>query len=241
MIGLAEVNETTNRYELEFQQKVSTRTARVGIVGLGYVGLPLSLMFSEQKIRVTGFDIDAEKVNTLTAKGSYIARIGPEEIAEACNNGFTATTDFSQIANMDAIIICVPTPLNQYHEPDLSYIVNTAKSIAPHLRAGQLVVLQSTTYPGTTEELLIPILEKENRAGLLVAVTDTKSDNCLYVAFSPEREDPGRTDIDRQDIPKVIGGMDPTAAALAGALYGSDFQSHCSRIFAGRGGDDQAP
>jgi len=214
---------SANPAALELNQKISSRTARIGIVGLGYVGLPLSLMYSGEKFRVTGFDIDAAKVNTLMAKGSYIARIGAEEIADACSQGFTATTDYTQIREMDAIIICVPTPLNEYHEPDLSYIVNTAKSIAPHLRAGQLVVLESTTYPGTTEEVLVPILENENGAGLKVAAAGAESENALYVAFSPEREDPGRTDIARRDIPKVIGGRESTAAAMAGAVYGAIF------------------
>jgi UDP-N-acetyl-D-glucosamine dehydrogenase len=222
MIKATVVNDT-NSTVTEFTQKTSSRTARIGVVGLGYVGLPLSLMYSGERFRVTGFDIDAAKVNKLMAKGSYIARIGAEEIADACSHGFTATTDYTQIGDMDAIIICVPTPLNEYREPDLSYIVNTAKSIAPHLRAGQLVVLESTTYPGTTEEVLVPILENENRAGLKVARAEAGSENLLYVAFSPEREDPGRTDIARRDIPKVIGGVEPTAAALAGAVYGAIF------------------
>ena len=207
----------------EFNRKISERTARVGIVGLGYVGLPLALMYSGQKFSVTGFDIDNTKVKTLMASGSYIVRIEPSEIAEARANGFTATSDFAGITEMDAVIICVPTPLDEYREPDLSYIVNTAKAIAPHLRAGQLVVLESTTYPGTTEEVLAPILEKENRAGVKVAADGAERARSIYVAFSPEREDPGRTDIARRDIPKVVGGMDPVASALAGALYGSIF------------------
>jgi UDP-N-acetyl-D-glucosamine dehydrogenase len=207
----------------EFNQKIAQRTGRIGIVGLGYVGLPLSLMYSGERFAVTGFDVDGAKVSSLNAKRSYIARIGAEEIAEACSHGFKATSSFEQIAEMDAIVICVPTPLNEYHEPDLSYIVNTAKSIAPYLRAGQLVILESTTYPGTTEEVLIPILEKESRAGLKAAAAGAESDNVFYVAFSPEREDPGRTDIARRDIPKVIGGMDPAGAAQAAALYGTIF------------------
>src|SRR5277367_4675108 len=149
--------------------KVQERQARIGIIGLGYVGLPLALLYSEQKFRVTGFDIDARKVDTIAKGGSYIYRIAAEEIQAAKQHGFSATSDYSQIAEMDAIIICVPTPLNEYHEPDLSFITGTTHSIAPHLRAGQLVVLESTTYPGTTEEIMIPILEKENQNGLKAA------------------------------------------------------------------------
>ena len=147
-------------------EKIRTKSARVGVIGLGYVGLPLALLYSEQKFAVTGFDIDQRKIDTLDSGGTYIFRITPEEIAAAKSNGFKATADYSQITAMDAIIICVPTPLNEYHEPDLSYITNTAHAVAPHLRAGQIVILESTTYPGTTEEVLIPILEQENKAGL---------------------------------------------------------------------------
>src|SRR6516162_51428 len=146
------------------KEKIKARTAKVGIIGLGYVGLPLTLLYSEQKFPVTGFDIDQRKVDTLAQGGSYIFRISPEEIQSAKGSGFNATADYTRITDMDAIIICVPTPLNEYHEPDLSFITNTAHAVAPHLRAGQLVVLESTTYPGTTEEVLLPILEKENRA-----------------------------------------------------------------------------
>ncbi len=150
----------------ELKTKIEKRQARVAIIGLGYVGLPLALLYTDQKIRVTGFDIDQRKVKTLTEGGSYIVRILPSEIQQARSQGFEATSDYSKLTEMDAIIICVPTPLNEYHEPDLSYITDTAKSIAPHLRAGQLVVLESTTYPGTTEEVMIPILEKGNKHGL---------------------------------------------------------------------------
>ena len=125
---------------------------------------------------------------------------------------------------MDAIVICVPTPLNEYHEPDMSYIVNTTEAIAPHLRAGQLVVLESTTYPGTTEEVVVPILEKKNRAGLKAARNGAHSGAQFFVAFSPEREDPGNTEVARHDIPKVVGGLDERAAELAAALYGSIFR-----------------
>jgi UDP-N-acetyl-D-glucosamine dehydrogenase len=207
----------------QLKTKIQQHQARVGIIGLGYVGLPLALLYSEQKFRVTGFDIDARKVDTLAKGGSYIYRIAPEEIQSATAQGFSATSVYSEIAAMDAIIICVPTPLNEYHEPDLSFITDTTHSIAPHLRAGQLVVLESTTYPGTTEEVMIPILEKENQAGLKAARNGTLTGKDFFVAFSPEREDPGNTTVARRDIPKVVGGLNPQASELAGALYGSIF------------------
>ena len=146
-----------------FKSRIEARTAKVGVIGMGYVGLPLALLFSEQKFPVTGFDIDQKKVDVLESGGSYIYRIAPTEIQGARAQGFRATANYGNISAMDAIVICVPTPLNEFHEPDLSYIISTAESIAPHLRAGQLVVLESTTYPGTTEEVLVPILERDNR------------------------------------------------------------------------------
>jgi UDP-N-acetyl-D-glucosamine dehydrogenase len=206
-----------------FLEKTQSRELRVGIIGLGYVGLPLTLLFSEQKFRVTGFDVDQRKVDTLSAGGSYIYRILPEEIAAAKSSGFVATTNYAQMSDLNAIIICVPTPLNEHHEPDLSYIENTAHAIAPNLRAGQLVVLESTTYPGTTEEILVPILEKENKFGLKAARSEAASKDTFHVAFSPEREDPGNTQVARRDIPKVIGGLEPLATQYAGALYNAIF------------------
>src|ERR1700688_1481669 len=206
------------------KDKIKQRQARVGIIGLGYVGLPLALLFSEQKFAVTGFDIDQRKVDTLAQGGSYIYPIIKEEIQPAKTQGFSATSDYSRIVDMDAIIICVPTPLNQYHEPDLSYITDTTHAIAPHLQPGQLVVLESTTYPGTTEEVMVPILEKENKGGLKAARGSSNAEKDFFVAFSPEREDPGNTTVARRDIPKVVGGVNPQASELAGALYGSIFQ-----------------
>ena len=214
---------TVASYSAEFKGKIESRQARVGIIGLGYVGLPLALLYSEQKFQVTGFDIDQKKVDTLNAGGSYIFRITPAEIQTARTGGMTATCDYAQLSELDAIIICVPTPLNEYHEPDLSCITNTGHAIAPHLRTGQLVVLESTTYPGTTEEVLIPILESENQAGLKAARNGQASEKRFYVAFSPEREDPGNTTVARRDIPKVVGGLDAEAAESATALYGSIF------------------
>ncbi len=198
-------------------ERMENRTARVGIVGMGYVGLPLALLFSEQRFAVTGFDIDPAKVDTLNAAGSYIVRISAPEIAAAQQAGFRATADFSAVGDMDAVIICVPTPLSEHHEPDLSYIEQTARAIAPYLRAGQLIVLESTTYPGTTEEVLIPLLEAGAPDGLRAG------DGGFHVAFSPEREDPGNDTVARRDIPKVIGAHEPAAGQLAEALYGTIF------------------
>jgi UDP-N-acetyl-D-glucosamine dehydrogenase len=208
----------------ELKNKIETHQARVAVIGMGYVGLPLALLYTEQKLKVTGFDIDQRKVDTLNAGESYIFRITPDEIRSANKKGLTATSDYSQLTKMDAVIICVPTPLNEYHEPDLSFITNTAHSIAPHLRAGHLVILESTTYPGTTEEVLVPILEKENKRGLKAARDGQASDQEFYVAFSPEREDPGNTSVARRDIPKVVGGLDAQASDLAAALYGTIFK-----------------
>jgi UDP-N-acetyl-D-glucosamine dehydrogenase len=231
-------HSAANRSPDQLKSKIQHRQARVGIIGLGYVGLPLALLFSEQKFAVTGFDIDQRKVDTLAQGGSYIYRISAEEISAAKAQGFSATSDYARLVEMDAVIICVPTPLDQYHEPDLSFITDTTHAIAPHLQAGQLVVLESTTYPGTTEEVMLPILEKENRNGLKAArgtssgtfssstsgSSTSSAENVFFVAFSPEREDPGNTTVARRDIPKVVGGLNPQASELAGALYGSIFQ-----------------
>src|ERR1700759_5397368 len=203
----------------ELKERIENRTARVGIIGLGYVGLPLALLFSEKGIRVTGFDIDEAKVKTLNGGGSYIVRIAPAEIARARTNGFEATSDYDRLREMDVVLICVPTPLNEYHEPDLSYITDTVKALAPRLQAGQLIVLESTTYPGTTEEVVVPILEKNNRHGLKAERAGENGDGSFFVAFSPEREDPGNESVARHDIPKVIGGLSPKASELAAALY----------------------
>ena len=206
----------------ELKQRIESREARIGIVGMGYVGLPLALLFSNQRFRVTGFDIAADKVSTLNSGGSYIVRILPESIREAQKAGFRATADYSEIAAMDAVIICVPTPLNEYHEPDLSYVTGTVQSIAPHIREGQLIVLESTTYPGTTDDVVVPILEKNNPRGLKVA--RDVGEQGVHVAFSPEREDPGNDTVARHDIPKVVGGCGRGAFELASAMYGSIFR-----------------
>ena len=206
----------------ELKRRIESRRARVGIVGMGYVGLPLALLFSNERFRVTGFDIAADKVAALNAGGSYIVRILPAEIQKAQGSGFRATSDYSEIADMDAVIICVPTPLDEYHEPDLSYITGTVKSIAPYIHEGQLIVLESTTYPGTTEEIVVPLLEQGNPQGLKISRSPDQPG--FHVAFSPEREDPGNDTVARHDIPKVIGGCGPAAVTLASALYGSIFR-----------------
>jgi UDP-N-acetyl-D-glucosamine dehydrogenase len=207
----------------ELKDKIQQKQARVAVIGLGYVGLPLALLYTEQNFSVTGFDIDPRKVSILDQGGSYIFRIPATDIQAAKKRGFSATAEYSRLTDMDAIIICVPTPLNEYHEPDLSFITDTAKSIAPHLRAGHLVILESTTYPGTTEEVLIPILEKGNRHGLKASRGDGANGQEFYVAFSPEREDPGNQTVARRDIPKVVGGLNAKASDLAAALYGAIF------------------
>jgi UDP-N-acetyl-D-glucosamine dehydrogenase len=207
----------------DLKSKIEKKQARVAVIGLGYVGLPLALLYTEQKFSVTGFDIDARKVSILDQGGSYIYRIPATDIQAAKKGGFSATAEYSRLTEMDAIIICVPTPLNEYHEPDLSFITDTAKSIAPHLRPGHLVILESTTYPGTTEEVLIPILEKGNRQGLKASRGEGSNEQEFYVAFSPEREDPGNQTVARRDIPKVVGGLNAKASDLAAALYGAIF------------------
>jgi UDP-N-acetyl-D-glucosamine dehydrogenase len=204
-----------------FKQRLENRQARIGVIGMGYVGLPLALLFSGEGFQITGFDIAADKVAKLNSGGSYIVRILPAAIQQAQKVGFRATSDYSEISQMDAVIICVPTPLNEYHEPDLSYVTGTVQAIAPHAHDGQLIILESTTYPGTTEELVVPLLEAGNARNLKVAKGAVQAG--LHVAFSPEREDPGNETVARRDIPKVVGGCGPAAAELAAMLYGTIF------------------
>ena len=204
--------------------KFKSKTASVGVIGLGYVGLPLALLFNEEGFQVTGFDIDRTKIDMLACSRSYICRIPETEIALAKDRGFIATTDFACISKMDAIVICVPTPLTEYREPDLSFVTETVKSIAPHLRPGQLVVLESTTYPGTTDQVVLPLLEKGNQLKLSVSRDNSQSGNVFFLAFSPEREDPGNNTIARSDIPKIVGGVDRHASEIATALYSSIFR-----------------
>jgi UDP-N-acetyl-D-glucosamine dehydrogenase len=224
-MNLVLIADTSTKTQYALMQAIESRTARVGIIGMGYVGLPLALLFSDAGFKVTGFDVDQKKVETLSSGNSYIYRILPAEIKAAQQHGFTATGNFSEIANMDAVIICVPTPLNEYREPDLSYIIGSSEALAPYLRPSQLVVLESTTYPGTTEEIVLPILEGRNQRGLKGARVGTPPGDgaCFYLAFSPEREDPGNDTVARCDIPKVIGGLDPVSSELTSKLYGSIF------------------
>lgn len=203
--------------------RIQSRKAKIGIVGLGYVGLPLALLFSEQAFPVLGFDIDEKKVRTLTEGGSYIYRIPGTEIQLARMRGFAATHDFARVSEMDAIVICVPTPLDEHRQPDLSYVTSTVESVAPYLRPGQLLVLESTTYPGTTDELVVPIVNKMNRSQCRVARSGEVDGRQIFVAYSPEREDPGNDSIARRDIPKVVGGVDNVATELARELYATLF------------------
>jgi len=185
---------------------------KITVVGLGYVGLPLSLQFAHSGVTVLGLDIDSAKVERINAGSSYIKHIPSEIIAEVVKGGrFAASTDFSRVKETEAVIICVPTPLNKNREPDISFILETGKSIAPHLAKGSLVVLESTTYPGTTDEDLREVLEEGSG---LKAGTD------FHLAFSPEREDPGNAQSKVQAIPKVIGGYTPACLERAKALYG---------------------
>lgn len=190
--------------------RIEARTATVGIIGLGYVGLPLALVFEEAGFPVLGFDVDPKKPESLHRGESYIKHIGPERVAAAFARGrIAATTDFSRLAECDAILVCVPTPLGKHREPDITYIQKTAEAIAAVARPGQLVVLESTTYPGTTREEILPRLEAK---GL-------KCGETVFVAFSPEREDPGNPKFHTRNIPKVVGGIDGASGDVAEALY----------------------
>ena len=194
---------------------------KVGVIGCGYVGLPLGLRFAEAGHRVLGFDTDPNKVSKLNEGQSYIGHIPSSKIQQYVRSRhFSATSDFSRLAEMDAVVICVPTPLDQRREPDLSYVEQTAHSIQPHLQRGQLVVLESTTYPGTTEELVLPILEQ---SGLHCPIAQGPDAEHLatdfFLAFSPEREDPGNKQYGLAQIPKVVGGVNPPSGRAAVSLY----------------------
>ncbi len=219
--------EEANPQAAELLRKIELRIAHVGVIGQGYVGLPLALLFSKEGFSVLGLDIDLAKVAALNRGESYIRHIGPERVKAARERGlenppnaggqdggqarpsFEASTDFSRLKDCDVVIICVPTPLGIHREPDLSYVQSTAEEIARHLREGQLVVLESTTYPGTTEEEVLPTLEQ---SGL-----STPAD--FFLAFSPEREDPGNKKFGTQSIPKVVGGVNEESTRIAAALY----------------------
>jgi len=189
--------------------KLKNKSAIIGIVGLGYVGLPLMLRYSEIGYRVLGIDIDNDKVVKLNQGQSYIEHIPNKKIAKATSLGFEATTDFSRAGEADAIILCVPTPLNKYREPDLSFVINTVDTLKPWLRKGQVVSLESTTYPGTTEEELLPRIQE---GGLVVGES-------IFLIYSPEREDPGNPVFETRTIPKVVGGDTPACLEVGRALY----------------------
>ena len=196
----------------EFIKRLDKKEARIGIVGLGYVGLPLLIEFAKAGFKIRGFDIDIKKINQLNDGKSYIRHIKSESITSyiAGNSLADLTTDFSKCSECDALLICVPTPLTKHREPDLSYITGTAHQLSPHLVKGQLIVLESTTYPGTTEDVLVPILEQ---SGL-------KSGIDFFVAYSPEREDPNNNKYTTSTIPKVIGGLNEESLRVTRALYG---------------------
>ncbi|MEM8997817.1 MAG: nucleotide sugar dehydrogenase [Acidobacteriota bacterium] len=198
----------------EWIDRLGAHDGTVGILGLGYVGLPLGLAFAEAGFRVLGFDVDAEKVEMLERGECYIEHLDDARVAEARKDDrFSATADFDRLAEPDAILICVPTPLDRYRQPNLRYVESTTREIAQRLRAGQLVVLESTTYPGTTDELVQPILDA---SGLECGVD-------YFLAFSPEREDPGNLEFGTTGIPKVIGGIGAAASRMAEVLYGDVF------------------
>jgi len=194
----------------ELVRKLNDKTAVIGIVGLGYVGLPLSLRYAEVGYKVIGFDIDQTKVDVLRSGQTYIEHIAAEGITQALARGFEPTVDLSRAREADALILCVPTPLNKYREPDLSFVLNTMDALVPHLRPGQVVSLESTTYPGTTEEELRPRLEA---SGFTVGEE-------VFLVFSPEREDPGNARFSTRTIPKVCGGTTPACLQVGLALYG---------------------
>ncbi|PYT79319.1 MAG: nucleotide sugar dehydrogenase [Acidobacteria bacterium] len=194
---------------------------KVGIIGCGYVGLPLALRFAEAGHKVTGFDTDPGKVEMLNAGRSYIQHIPQNKIQKfVISRHFSATTDFARLREVDAVLICVPTPLDERREPDLSYVEQTALSIYPHLQKGQLIVLESTTYPGTTEELVLPILERSGLRCPIANGREIEEAFCdFWLAFSPEREDPGNKQFGLAQIPKIVGGLNPPSGRAAQALY----------------------
>jgi len=194
----------------ELQTKLENKTAVIGIIGLGYVGLPLAIRYANISYKVMGFDIDQSKIDCINMGTTYIEHIPSVQVASLVSNGFKGTTDFSEISKADALIICVPTPLNKYREPDLSYVTDTVDSMAPYLRKGQVVSLESTTYPGTTEEELFPRIEAQ---GLTVGED-------IFLIYSPEREDPGNAHFETRTIPKVCGGHTSNCSEIGKALYG---------------------
>ncbi len=209
--NVAEQEWSAAKLKKDFIQRIDERTAQIGIIGLGYVGLPLLWTFHEVGFPVTGFDIDLKKIENLKSGKPYIKHLGYNMMEKlAASDKCSATLDFSKLKDMDAVIMCVPTPLNPYREPDMQYVEDTTRNIAKHLQPGQLVILESTSYPGTTEELMVPILEE---------VSGLKSGEDFFVAYSPEREDPGNPNFNTAKIPKVVGGEGADALDLAVELY----------------------
>ena len=190
--------------------KLEAREATIGIIGLGYVGLPLLLRYSDVGLRVIGYDVDEDKVAALNSGKSYIEHIASGRVVAAVKNGFRATANLAEVDRADALLICVPTPLSKHREPDLSYVINTVEAIKPYLRAGQVLCLESTTYPGTTEEELLP---RAQHNGLTVGED-------IFLVYSPEREDPANPDFETRTIPKVVGGHTPACLEVGLALYG---------------------
>ena len=238
----------TNIGNATFQSLIETKTAQVGIIGLGYVGLPLALLFADNEFGVCGFDVDPQKVAQLQAGKSYIKHISADVIAgQVQAKRLKATTDFARLRDMDAILICVPTPLDAHREPDLSFVRDTAESITPHLRRGQLVVLESTTYPGTTEEVVLPILEKSGlRCPIEPYTTDgrevlpgNEGSFDFMVAFSPEREDPGNKQFKTHQVAKVVGGTNSASARAAPLALFTGLRKDTPGQFHARRGDDQ--
>jgi UDP-N-acetyl-D-glucosamine dehydrogenase len=193
--------------------------SKIGIIGLGYVGLPLSIRFIQEGFKTIGFDIDKEKVNMLNSGKSYIKHIAEDSITSMANNGFTATADFSEIANVDAIIICVPTPLGIHNEPDLSYVTGTLENIKPYLKENQLLILESTTYPGTTEEILVPFINSIKNSESKIQNQKFTIGVNFYLGYSPEREDPGNKNYTTKTIPKVVSGYTKNCLELTKTLY----------------------
>ncbi|MEJ1354042.1 MAG: nucleotide sugar dehydrogenase [Candidatus Sedimenticola sp. (ex Thyasira tokunagai)] len=194
---------------MQLKEKLESKAAVIGIVGLGYVGLPLVLRYCEVGYKVIGFDIDPAKIETLSSGESYIEHISHESVSVAVRKGFEATCDFSRATEADALILCVPTPLDRHREPDLSYVTGTMDSLLPYLREEQVISLESTTYPGTTEEELMPRVES----------TGLKVGENVYLVYSPEREDPGNPDFVTRTIPKVCGGVTGPCREIGNELY----------------------
>lgn len=195
--------------DINLEELFDKKKATIGIIGLGYVGLPLLLRFSIVGYKVLGIDIDGVKVHKLNGRESYIEHISDDRIAGAINSGFEATTDFSRAYECDALILCVPTPLNKYREPDISFVINTMESLLPHIRKDQVISLESTTYPGTTEEELYPRIQS---AGFKVGKD-------IFLVYSPEREDPGNRNFETKSIPKIVSGVTSLCKKMGIALY----------------------